>query len=238
MLPPHIPTKGVRQVPQGAQGDLPSPTDRPDEGGQNLCGPTEGRPKAAGTGRKEERVDLGGHVENCQPEIPRALRSCKGSVPHSEVEPNNSSKFEGRQATVGRERGSGGGSAPGVVPPTPPEILAQDKGVVPACGRPCSSARSGYHQSDHIREGGDVHICPAHRDEYPHFCGAIPGGQLGTYGEKDRLGGETLTQSPLQGAVRDLVRTPENESGGGKKIREGCRNGRGGDNGVQGYYSI
>ena len=37
----------------------------PDKGGWNLRGPTEGRPKAEGTGPEEKRVDLGGHVENC-----------------------------------------------------------------------------------------------------------------------------------------------------------------------------
>ena len=29
----------------------------------NLCGPTEGRPEASGTGCKKNRVDLGGHME-------------------------------------------------------------------------------------------------------------------------------------------------------------------------------
>ena len=86
------------------------PTDRPDEGGRNLCGPTEVRPEASGTGRKEEHVDLGGHVETCQGERLRAPRSRKGSGPHSEVEPRDCSKLEGRQAMSGQVIRSGGGA--------------------------------------------------------------------------------------------------------------------------------
>ena len=47
----------------GAQAPPPPPTDRTDEGGQNLCGPTEVHSKTVDSGSAEERVDLGDNVE-------------------------------------------------------------------------------------------------------------------------------------------------------------------------------
>ena len=49
----------------GSKRPPPPHTDRTDEGGQNLRGPTEGRPKTAGSGSSEKRVDLGDNVETC-----------------------------------------------------------------------------------------------------------------------------------------------------------------------------
>ena len=111
-------------------------TDRSHEGGRNLCGPTEGRSEASGMGRKEKRVNIGGNVETCGQESIRAPISRKGSFPHLEVGPRNHSKLEGQHATASRGSGSRGGGATWVGPPTPPGILAPDKGVVSGCGRP------------------------------------------------------------------------------------------------------
>ena len=49
----------------GCKLSPPPPTNRPNEGGRNLRGPTKGRTKASGKRRKEERVDLGGNVDSC-----------------------------------------------------------------------------------------------------------------------------------------------------------------------------
>ena len=40
-----------------------APPDHPYEGGQNLCGLTEGRTEASGQGYQEKHMDIGGHVE-------------------------------------------------------------------------------------------------------------------------------------------------------------------------------
>ena len=65
MPPQHPPPEGTCQIPWGAQVAPPPTTDRPDKGGQNICGPTKGRPEAPGMRCEEKRVDIGGHVETC-----------------------------------------------------------------------------------------------------------------------------------------------------------------------------
>ena len=110
--------------------------------------------------------------------------------------------------------------------------LALDQGVVQGYSRPRSAARSGYPLEDHGGAGGAVQIRPSPGDENTHFLAAVTGGRLGTYRGQDRVGGDTLTQSPLWGAVSDVRRTPRNVAGRsniGREIRDD--NDRGGDDG-------
>ena len=93
-MPPHCSPEGELQVPWGEQAAPPLTTDRPDKGGQNIRGPTQGRPEASITGREGKRVDLGVHVETRGQEILCAPISRKGSSPHSEVELRNCGKLE------------------------------------------------------------------------------------------------------------------------------------------------
>ena len=81
-LPPQRLPEGALQVPRGSQSPPPQTTNHPNKGGQNLHGPTEGRPESEGMGREEKRVDLGGHVENRRRESLCAPISSKGSVTH------------------------------------------------------------------------------------------------------------------------------------------------------------
>ena len=155
-----------------------------------------------------------------------------------EVGTRHCGKPEGRQVTAGRGGGSGGGSTNGFGPPTPPGILAPDKGVVPGCGRPCSAARSDYPRADHDGAGGSVQLRPTPGGEYPHFSEAVTGGQLGTYRERYQVGGETITQSLLWGNVRDAGRAPERVDGGGEEGDEGRGGNRGGDDGGKGVYVV
>ena len=74
---------------------LPTPN-LPNEGGRNLGGPLEGRPKSPGTGSEDKLVDLGGHVETRRQESLHAPRSYKGPGPHSEVYMRHRGKFKGR----------------------------------------------------------------------------------------------------------------------------------------------
>ena len=62
-VPSQHPREGTHNVPHGAQVNSPLTTVSPHVGGQDLRGPTEGRAKTESTGDKEERVDIGGHVE-------------------------------------------------------------------------------------------------------------------------------------------------------------------------------
>ena len=211
----------------------PPTTNRPDEGGRNLCSPTEGRLKAPGTGREEKSVDIRGHMETRRGESLRAPISCKGSVPHSEVGPRNSGKLEGKQATAGRGSRIGGGGATWVGHPTPLGSLAPYKGVVLVCGRPCSADRSGNTRADYGRAGGTVQVHPAPRGKYTHFCEAIPSGLIVAYGGKYQVGGETPTKSPLRRAFRDAGQAPERVASDGKEEGEGGGGDGGGDGGEQ-----
>ena len=114
--------------PQGVQSAPPPTTDRPDEGGRNLRGPTEGRPKAPDTGRKEKCVDLGGHVKTRIQESLRAPRSCEGPGPHSEVGMRHCGEFKRQLETAGRGGRQGGGDATWVRPPLNREAWHRVKG--------------------------------------------------------------------------------------------------------------
>ena len=71
-LPPQRTSERSRQVPRGAQAAPPLPTERPNEGGRNIRGPTEGRLEGTGKVREEERVNLGSNVETRRRESLRA----------------------------------------------------------------------------------------------------------------------------------------------------------------------
>ena len=98
-------------------------------------------------------MDIGSNVETSQRESLRTLRSRKVSSAHSEVGTRHQGELAGIQVTAGRGCGRRGGNTDGVVPPTPPGSLAPDKIVVQGCGRMCSTARSGYPRSGHVRAG-------------------------------------------------------------------------------------
>ena len=80
----------------GCKRPPPPTTDRPDEVGRNIRGPTEGRPKSPGTGSEEKRMDLGGHMDTRRRESLRVPRYRKGPVPNLEVGSRNHRDLEGR----------------------------------------------------------------------------------------------------------------------------------------------
>ena len=92
-----------------------------------------------------------------------------------------------------------------------------------------------YPQTNHGGEVGFVQLRPTPGDEHPHFLAAVPGGILGAYEGRDRVDGDTTTQSPLQGAVGDAGRKSEEVAGGSNKgIEGGDDNDKGIENGEQG----
>ena len=157
-LPPQRPPEGILQIPQEKKAAPPPTTDHPDEGGQNICGPTEGSPKASGAGRKEKRVNLGGHVDTRRRESLRAPISRKGPVLYLEVGLHNRGKLEGIQETSVRGSGRGGGDTTWFGPPPPPGSLAPVEGVVLVCGRLCSATRSGNSKAYQGGSGGPLRL--------------------------------------------------------------------------------
>ena len=86
----------------------PPPTNRPYEGGRNICGPTEGRAEATREGEEEERMGFGGNVETRRRESLRATED-KGPVKDSEAELGNRGKPQRGQEEESRDSGRGGG---------------------------------------------------------------------------------------------------------------------------------
>ena len=93
-LPLQLPQEGTHKIPHGAQANYPPTTVRPQAGGQDLCGPTEGRAKTACKGEEEEQVDIGGNVETCRQESLCATKSNKIPDKYLEAEPSNHGKPE------------------------------------------------------------------------------------------------------------------------------------------------
>ena len=78
---------------------------------------------------------------------------------------------------------------------------------------------------DGAGETSQIRLTPG--GEYPHFCEAFTGGRLGTDKGRNRVGGETPTQSPLQGDFGDAGRAPERVAISGAKETEGGGGGGG-----------
>ena len=169
-MPLQRPPEGTRQIPRRAQAAPPLTTNRPDERGRNLGGPTEVCPEAPGMGREEKHVDIGGHMGNCRQDSFCTPRSREGAGHHSKVGTRRCGEFKGRQETTGGGFRQGSGDATWVGSPSPPGSLAPVKGVVLVCGRPCSPARSVNPQVDHGEAGGPLHLRSTPGGKYPNFC--------------------------------------------------------------------
>ena len=109
--------------------------------------------------------------------------------------------------------------------------MEKAQGMVQGCGKPGAAARSGYPRADQVGAGGVVQLHTDPREEHLYFRGEFNGGQLDTYRGRDRLGGDTLTQSPFQETVRDARRTPDKVYKGGKGGGKGRDDSWGGDDG-------
>ena len=100
--------------------------------------------------------------------------------------------------------------------------------MVQGFGRKCAAARSRYAQTDHGGTGRYLQLCAIPWKEYSYFIQASPGGQLGSYGGRDRVGCEKSTEEQIGGGVRYEGQAPERVAHGieAEEMRRGRGRGR------------
>ena len=81
-------------VSRGTEENTPLTTNRADEGGRDLRGPTEVRSKSAGAGGQDKQMDLVGNMETHRRESLCALGSSERLDNHKEAGSRHQGKFD------------------------------------------------------------------------------------------------------------------------------------------------
>ena len=148
-MPPTIPPKVTHPVPRVAHTVPPLDPIHPDEGGRTLRGPTEVNLKAKDTGDQEERLDLGGHVEDHWRESLHTPGTGRIQTLLQRLGRAISASLKGYRRRRTEEVRGAIEKLLGADPPPPQGILTPDGGMVQVCGKPRATTRLGYPRADH-----------------------------------------------------------------------------------------
>ena len=173
-MPPQLSSEKTRQVPQG--GASAPPSDLPDKGGQNLCGPTKGVSKSTGTGRKKNAWILEATWRLVDDRVSARQDPVKYQALIWRLGCNIVESLKVDRRWRAEEAGKEVETLLGLYPPSPPPgILAPVKGVISGCVQSYFASCSFNPRADHGGAGGTLQLRPAPGGKYHHFRGAIPG---------------------------------------------------------------